>query len=354
MGTWDREAVRSLVNQVNQDLNGMARYWAGREDEFIEDASLQFSGFVCPRVAYERHPDPLEVAFCNSLFTEWLLFEWPLGGEVMGERLAVKVADDGTVEVGVMSGPDVARMHIASMAQASGVPVQVTDAGRQAWARGAGGDGGAPGAPDNACRPDGDACSEGGTVTVHMVEATGAEREEDACAFHPREAGRTPLQVYQELAGEIASPGTQERLAQIEKTQFFGKFVIQDKDPARDVVVLRDRHTAERYDVVDRAVCETDRWREGTLAMRIACVDGIWLNVGGSRLYDVAPAGSTAHDGPGEVHPEDRDVLPEAEHAGLFLRLVRDCFGADGRYSDTMRPAELGASRPGAPFHRRG
>lgn len=153
----------------------------------------------------------------------------------------------------------------------------------------------------------------------------------------PYERGRTPLQLFVSRKPKGTPPERLDRLRQVARTQFFSRFSICDKDPATDVCVLRDTVTDRRYDVCDQHICEVERWCDGVIALRIARVDGIWQNVGGMYLYDVAPHAETAPDGPGAVHPEDADLAGFWHQAGLYLRLIRDLLGADGRYADTVR-----------------
>lgn len=156
----------------------------------------------------------------------------------------------------------------------------------------------------------------------------------------PLRRGRTPLQLYVEAASEDAREVSLWRLRQVEQTQFFSRFAILGKDLDRGIALLRDVRTGGEYDVLDPFLCSRDRWSAGTIAERVACVDGVWQVVGQARLYDHATPDETAHDGPGELHPEDADdaVLRDAS---FFLRLVRDVMGLDGRYAQTLSLRKL-------------
>ena len=164
----------------------------------------------------------------------------------------------------------------------------------------------------------------------------------------PLRRGRTPLQLYVEAASEDAREVSLCRLRQVEQTQFFSRFAILGKDLDRGIALLRDVRTGGEYDVLDPFLCSRDRWSAGTIAERVACVDGVWRVVGQARLYDHATPDETAHDGPGELHPEDADdaVLRDAS---FFLRLVRDVMGLDGRYAQT-----LSLRKPPPPCRRAG
>lgn len=119
------------------------------------------------------------------------------------------------------------------------------------------------------------------------------------------------------------------------KTPFFARFAILDKEPETSRAMLLDVGTDRRYEVCDGALCKNVRWRNGTIAERIACVDGLWQVVGQVHLYDRADPDATRVDGPGALHPDDLRAEDMCD-AGLFLRLVRDVLGVDGRYAPTL------------------
>jgi len=147
----------------------------------------------------------------------------------------------------------------------------------------------------------------------------------------------TPLEEYLARSHRDVGEETLARLEQVAATQLFSRFSIRDKDRATGVAVLEDTADARRYDVLDPHLVGVGHWREGVIAERIACVDGVWQMVGTVRLYDYAPAAATAPDGPGAVHPEDADLADLWERAGPFLRLLRDTIGQDGRYRASAR-----------------
>ena len=128
------------------------------------------------------------------------------------------------------------------------------------------------------------------------------------------------------------SPETQERLTAIADTQFFSRFEILGKDTERLICTLRDVCDNARYAVYDPYLCSVERWNTGTIAERIARVDGMWRGIGRVHLYDRAPHEATDEDGPGMFHPEDRTRKPEGAYLGFYLRLVRDIAGREGRY----------------------
>lgn len=160
----------------------------------------------------------------------------------------------------------------------------------------------------------------------------------------PLREGKTPLQLYVETPPEGASESMVDHLRQIDETQFFARFAILDKDSDTGRAMLLDMGSDRRYEVRDTALCANVRWRNGTIAERIACVDGQWQVIGQVHLYDRAAPDATRVDGPGALHPDDLRA-DDMHDAGLFLRLVRDVLGVDGRYAPTlsMISAEKGA-----------
>lgn len=147
----------------------------------------------------------------------------------------------------------------------------------------------------------------------------------------------TPLEEYLARPHRDVAEKTVERLSQVAGTQFFSRFSIRDKDPATGIAVLEDTADARRYDVLDPHLVGIGHWREGVVAERIACVEGVWQMVGRVRLYDRAPASASSAGGPAAPHPGDARLAGLREPAGLFLRLLRDTIGVDGRYRGTAR-----------------
>ena len=119
-------------------------------------------------------------------------------------------------------------------------------------------------------------------------------------------------------------------------TQYFSRFGILDKDPATGMVVLKDTRTDRRFDVYDPHIVQKERWNDGAIAVRLACVDDVWLTAGQLYLYDIARLSDTTVDGPGSVHPEDLEDGFDTSCISFFLRLVRDIMGAQGRYVKSL------------------
>ena len=119
-------------------------------------------------------------------------------------------------------------------------------------------------------------------------------------------------------------------------TQYFSRFGILDKDPANGMVALKDTRADLRFDVYDPHIVQKEHWSDGAIAVRLACVDDVWLTAGQLYLYDIARLSDTAVDGPGAVHPEDLQDGFDTSCVSFFLRLVRDIMGAQGRYVKSL------------------
>ena len=151
------------------------------------------------------------------------------------------------------------------------------------------------------------------------------------------EGDRTPLEHFVDKRPIAMPKRSWKRLEQVAETQFFSRFAICEKDLGTSVSALADVENGKRYEVFDEHLCRVSHWRDGTIALRIACVDGEWLTVGQACLYDVAAPEVTALDGPGAIHPEEEAALPDAMRESFYLRLIHDTLGIDGRYSATAR-----------------
>lgn len=160
----------------------------------------------------------------------------------------------------------------------------------------------------------------------------------------PLAYGRTPLQLYIDRVADGVSSGARDRLRQVERTQFFSRFAILEKDERLYRAVLSDVRTGRGYEVIDPVLCTTQRWRDGTIAERIACVDGVWRPVGQARLYDRAPAHHPYAVAPGEELGEGE--ASDALASSYYLRLLRDVLGVEGRYASTLKFVEVEEDSP--------
>jgi len=97
--------------------------------------------------------------------------------------------------------------------------------------------------------------------------------------------GKTLLELYADEPPASISPASLGRLKQVRDTQYFSRFGILDKDPATGMVVLKDTRTDRRFDAYDPHIVQKEHWNDGAIAVRIACVDDVWLTAGGLFLY---------------------------------------------------------------------
>lgn len=152
----------------------------------------------------------------------------------------------------------------------------------------------------------------------------------------PYRHGKTLLELYVDEPPASLSPASLKRLEQVRDTQYFSRFGILDKDPANGMVALKDTRADLRFDVYDPHIVQKEHWSDGAIAVRLACVDDVWLTAGQLYLYDIARLSDTAIDGPGAVHPEDLEDGFDTSRISFFLRLVRDIMGAQGRYVKSL------------------
>lgn len=148
--------------------------------------------------------------------------------------------------------------------------------------------------------------------------------------------GKTLLELYVDEPPASLSPASLRRLEQVRDMHYFSRFGILDKDSATGMVALRDTRTDRRFDVYDPHIVQKERWLDGAIAVRIACVEDVWLTAGQLYLYDIARLSDTAVDGPGAVHPEDLEDGFDTSRISFFLRLVRDIMGVQGRYVKSL------------------
>lgn len=158
----------------------------------------------------------------------------------------------------------------------------------------------------------------------------------------PLRGGLTPLELYIDQCSSDADRARLARLRQVADTQLFARFAILQKDRSKNRIALRDMATGSVYSVHDPLACNQERWQDGTLAQRIACVDGVWHVVGQARLYDAAASDGVGPDGPGTMRSEDAGRVPSTVAMSPYVRLLRDVIGIDGRYTSTFRLRAVG------------
>lgn len=177
---------------------------------------------------------------------------------------------------------------------------------------------------------------------MRAARAQGADDAERASTCYtewllfdrPSFQGSTLLECYAAEPPRDAPVAMVARVRQVARTQFFSRFAVKYQDPLSGFVIMRDLADGQRYHVLDPAVASDPAWATGTVSERIGCVDGTWLMVGRVRLHDRASPAESVLDGPGALHNEDLVVKPEAVNAGVFLRMVRDVIGSNGRYCE--------------------
>ena len=110
----------------------------------------------------------------------------------------------------------------------------------------------------------------------------------------PYRHGKTLLELYVDEPPASLSPASLKRLERVRDTQYFSRFGILDKNPASGMVVLKDTRTDHRFDVYDPHIVQKEHWNDGAIAVRLACVDDVWLTAGQLYLYDIARLNDTA------------------------------------------------------------
>lgn len=167
--------------------------------------------------------------------------------------------------------------------------------------------------------------------------------------------GMTPVELYlseleekqaagntAEAEGGMSAAGLSERILRLYDvclTQRFSRFAIADKWPEEGRLRLVDLRTGKEQVVFDPVSSRCRRWRDGTLAVRIARVGGLWISVGKTALYDRSSYEVLSGEGPGErgegAADERGRLLPSS--GSYFLDLLRDVAGADSPISHTLR-----------------
>lgn len=148
---------------------------------------------------------------------------------------------------------------------------------------------------------------------------------------------------------EARSYRRMDRLVQLADTQYFSRFLIKRKVPARECAHLVDLFTGEELLVHSKLICDKDHWGKGSLGMRVACVDGEWMDVGQSIFYDRAPIEECEIETPDELEgrtemmlmPDGRNVLRRAASTSYYLNFLHDVIGLGGRYTESCRALDV-------------
>lgn len=116
------------------------------------------------------------------------------------------------------------------------------------------------------------------------------------------------------------------RLAQVAATHVFSEFAIASKNPAAGTLEVVDIYDGMSREVLDVRSARRDDWNHGTISMRIARVNGVWLPVGKTVMYD------RCHFDPAWIPIEDE----MGTSGGRLLMLAHAVFGVDGRYHGSL------------------
>lgn len=157
--------------------------------------------------------------------------------------------------------------------------------------------------------------------------------------------GKSPVECYVDDPPSDATRAQLGRLRQVADTQFFSRFGIEGKRRDEGDVELVDLMGGGGYVAHVPVACHRRSWRTGSLAVRIARVDGHWMQVGGMLLYDRSPSRRAAGAGPGEFHEDvgvelgpDGWSLTERERSeSYYLNFLHDVMGLGGAFTDTFR-----------------
>ncbi|MEE1044308.1 MAG: hypothetical protein U0L51_02325 [Olegusella sp.] len=132
--------------------------------------------------------------------------------------------------------------------------------------------------------------------------------------------GRTPLELYIELAPDGMGEEQRALLRQLADSQRFAQYWVMDQDPKAGSSELVDAATGEEIVLLDDVVAQTSWWNAGLVGLRVARLGGSWFMVGRTPLHD---AGRRLPDVPRIERPS-------------FLRLVQKTVGLDGEYSASV------------------
>lgn len=166
--------------------------------------------------------------------------------------------------------------------------------------------------------------------------------------------GKTPLELFVERPPDGTRAERLGRLEQVAQTQRFSRFAIRDKRVETGELGVVDLRTGERLVVRNERACQMRTWRDGTLGQRIARVEGEWLLVGQTLLYDRASYEPLSERGPGDLEgmiavamgPEGPTFVPREPTGSYFLDVLRDVIGIDGPYRSTLRLRTMPGGRP--------
>lgn len=147
--------------------------------------------------------------------------------------------------------------------------------------------------------------------------------------------GHTPVELsagaLDEAAGDEDANDRAIRLAQVADTQRFSQYAIEAVDEAMGNVRLRDLLGEGSIELCRPEIAGHRSWRRGIISLRVAEVDGAFVEVGKTRLYDRAPERGDAWG------LEPTRLRPGPGTGSFFLDLLREVIGEDGWYVHDMR-----------------
>ena len=121
------------------------------------------------------------------------------------------------------------------------------------------------------------------------------------------------------------------RLRQVAETHEFSEYAIMRRDPGAGTLELLDIYDGTMRTVRDARLARRDNWNEGTVSLRLGCVDDVWLPVGQTVMYDRCP-----------FDPSWVPVDDEGATSGMrLLDLAHDVFGVDGAYRTSVNMRQL-------------
>ena len=115
------------------------------------------------------------------------------------------------------------------------------------------------------------------------------------------------------------------------ETHEFSEYAIMRRDPGAGTLELLDIYDGAMRTVRDARLARRDNWNEGTVSLRLGCVDDVWLPVGQTVMYDRCP-----------FDPSWVPVDDEGATSGMrLLDLAHDVFGVDGAYRTSVNMRQL-------------
>lgn len=153
---------------------------------------------------------------------------------------------------------------------------------------------------------------------------------------YPLRGERSPLECFVGNPPADVSDSRLARLRELSETQRFARFAIRDRSVETGDLLLVDLASGAELPVHAGRACRRRSWREGTLSMRVARVDGLWMHVGRSLFYDRSPADAVG-GGAAPAVSEGWGVVGREPGKSAYLRFLHDVIGLGGAYAHTAR-----------------